>query len=63
MTFHDNIGDEKVQYDINREEAKISGLIKKKVIEQAKFTYSPLRKLKENKQKQLKIKTKPTKSK
>ena len=30
MTFHDNIGDEKVQYDINREEAKISGLIKKK---------------------------------
>ena len=30
MTFHDNIKDEKVQYDINREEAKISGLIKEK---------------------------------
>ena len=30
MTFHDNIGDEKVQYDINIEEAKISGLIKEK---------------------------------
>ena len=82
MIFHDNIGDEKVQYDINREEAKTSALLsgkiykykylvgeeilssdQRKVIEQAQFTYSPLRKLEENKQKQLKIKRKPTKSK
>ena len=82
MIFHDHIGDEKVQYDINREEAKTSALLsgkiykykylvgeeilssdQRKVIEQAQFTYSPLRKLEENKQKQLKIKRKPTKSK
>ena len=61
MTIDDKIRDEKLQYDINREAAKIpvlsSGkidkhilqvkkqclLIKKRVIEQAKFTYSPLR--------------------
>ena len=60
MTIDDQIRDEKLQYDINREAAKISALPsnkigkyeyltgeeilpsnqKKKVIEQAKFTYS-----------------------
>ena len=63
MTIGDKIRDEKLQYDINREAAKISssssGKIDKyeyltgeeilpsnqgKIIEQAKFTYSPLRK-------------------
>ena len=62
MTIGDKIRDEKLQYDINREAAKISSLssgkIDKyeyltgeeilpsnqgKIIEQAKFTYSPLR--------------------
>ena len=57
----DNIRDEKLQYDINREAAKISALSsgkidkyeyltgeeilpsnQRKIIEQAKFTYSPL---------------------
>ena len=58
MTIHDQIRDEKLQYDINREAAKISsGEICKyeyltgedilpsnqqQIIEQAKFTYSPL---------------------
>ena len=61
MTIHDQIRDEKLQYDINREAAKISALSSDKinkyeyftgkdilpfnqqqVIEQAKFTYSPL---------------------
>ena len=61
MTIEDQIKDEKLQYDINREAAKISvlssGTIDKyeyltgegilpsnqqKIIEQAKFTYSPL---------------------
>ena len=61
MTFNDQIKDEKLQYDINREAAKISALSSGKVhkyeyltsedillsnqqqvIEQAKFTYSPL---------------------
>ena len=61
MTIEDQIKDEKLQYDINREAAKISvlssGKIDKyeyltgegilpsnqqKIIEQAKFTYSPL---------------------
>ena len=61
MTINDHIRDEKLQYDINREVAKISalscGLIDKyeyltgeeilpsnqqKIIEQAKFAYSPL---------------------
>ena len=61
MTIDDKIKDEKLQYDINREAAKISarssGKIDKyeyltgeeilpsdqnKIIEQAKFTYSPL---------------------
>ena len=61
MTIEDQIRDKKLQYDINREAAKISALSsgkidkyeyltseeilplnKKKIIEQAKFTYSPL---------------------
>ena len=61
MTIKDQIRDEKIQYDINREAAKISALSSGKIhkyeyltgedilpsnqqqiIEQAKFTYSPL---------------------
>ena len=60
MTINDQIRDEKLQYDINREAAKIlalsSGKIhkyeyltgedilpsKQQIIEQTKFTYSPL---------------------
>ena len=61
MTINDRIRDEKLQYDINREAAKISALSSGKihkyeyltgedilrsnqqqVMEQAKFTYSPL---------------------
>ena len=61
MTLEDQIRDEKLQYDINREAAKISALSSGKIdkyeyltveeilpsnqqqiIEQAKFTYSPL---------------------
>ena len=61
MTIDDHIKDEKIQYDINREEAKISALSsgkfnkyeyltgeevlpsnKQKIIQQAKFEYSPL---------------------
>ena len=61
MTVNDQIRDEKLQYDINREAAKISALSsgkihkyeyltgeeilssdQKQIIEQAKFTYSPL---------------------
>ena len=61
MTIEDQIKDEKLQYDINREAAKISTLSSGKIdkyeyltgeeilssnqqqiIEQAKFTYSPL---------------------
>ena len=63
MTINDQIKDEKLKYDINREAAKISALSSHKfhkyeyltredilpsnqqqVIEQAKFTYSPLEK-------------------
>ena len=63
MTINDQIRDEKLLYDINREAAKISALLSNKIdkyeyltgeeilssnpqqiIEQAKFTYSPLRK-------------------
>ena len=63
MTINDQIRDEKLQYDINREAAKIStlssGEIRKyeyltgedilpsnqqQIIEQAKFTFSPLEK-------------------
>ena len=61
MTIDDQIRDEKLQYDINREAAKISALSSNKfnedeyltgeeilpsnqrqMIQQAKFTYSPL---------------------
>ena len=61
MTINDQIKDEKLQYDINREAAKVSALSSGKlhkyeyltdedilpsnqqqIIEQAKFTYSPL---------------------
>ena len=58
MTINDQIRDEKLRYDINREAAKISALSSGKIhkyeyltvlpsnqqqiIEQAKFTYSPL---------------------
>ena len=61
MTIEDKIKDEKIQYDINREAAKISALSsgkidqyeyltgeeilplnKQQIVEQAKFTYSPL---------------------
>ena len=61
MAIEDQIRDEKLQYDINREAAKISALSSGKIdkyeyltgeeilpsnqqqiIEQAKFTYSPL---------------------
>ena len=64
MTINDQIRDEKLQYDINREAAKISALSSGKIhkyeyfngedilpsnqqqmIEQAKYTYSPLGKL------------------
>ena len=77
MTIEDQIRDEKLQYDINREVAKISALSSGKIdkyeyltgeeilpynqqqiIEQAKFTYSPLGKAFENKQRQLRIKEK-----
>ena len=61
MTIDDQIRDEKLQYDINKEAAKISALSpnkidkyeyltgeeilpsnQKQIIEQTKFTYSPL---------------------
>ena len=77
MTIEDQITDEKLQYDTNREAAKISALSSGKIdkyeyltgeeilpynqqqiIEQAKFTYSPLGKAFENKQRQLRIKEK-----
>ena len=64
MTIEDQIKDEKLQYDINREAAKISALSSGKIhkyeyftgeeilpsnqqqiLEQAKFTYSPLGKV------------------
>ena len=63
MTIENNIRDEKLQYDINRDAAKIPTLLSSKIdkyeyltgeeilrfnqsqsIEQATFTYSPLRK-------------------
>ena len=72
MTLEDQIRDEKLQYDINREPAKISALSSGKtdkyeyltgeeilpsnqqqIIEQSKFTYSPLGKAFE-KQKEIK---------
>ena len=77
MTIEGQIRDEKLQYDINREAAKISALSsnkigkyeyltgeeispynQKQIIEQAKFTYSPVGKAFEKKKKQLKIKEK-----
>ena len=61
MTIEDQIKDEKLQYDINREAAKISALLsgkidkyeyltgqeilpsnRQQIIQQAKYTYSPL---------------------
>ena len=53
MTIDDKIRDEKIQYDINSEAAKISVLSygkidtyeclkKEQIIEQTKFAYSPL---------------------
>ena len=53
MTIYDQIRDEKLRYDVNREAAKISALSSGKIhkyeyltgediLEQAKFTYSPL---------------------
>ena len=75
MTIDNKIKYEKLQYDINREAAKISAVFSGKIdnyeyltgeeifspnqsriIEQAKFTYSPLGKAFENEQKQLKNK-------
>ena len=63
MTINDQIRDEKLQYDINREASKISALSsgnihkyeyltgedillsnQQQIIEQDRFTYSPLRK-------------------
>ena len=74
MTIDDQIRDEKLQYDINKEAAKISALpsgkiheneyitgedifpsTQQQIIEQAKFTYSPLEKAFEKQLKQLKI--------
>ena len=73
MTIEDQIRDEKLQYDINREIAKISALLSGKIakyeyltgeeilpstqqqiIEQAKFTYSPLGKAFEKQAKTIK---------
>ena len=70
MTINDQIRDEKLQYDINREVAKISALSSGKIhkykylngedilpsnqqqiVEQAKFTYSPLGKTFEKRRK------------
>ena len=73
MTIDDQIKDEKLQYDINREAAKISALSsgkidkyeyltgeeilpsnQRQIIEQAKFTYSPLGKAFEKQTKTIK---------
>ena len=77
MTIDDQIRDEKLQYNINREAAKISAwssnkigkyeyltgekilpFNQKKIIEQAKFTYSPLGKAFEKQIKTIKKKKK-----
>ena len=74
MIIGDKIRDEKVQYNINRKAAKISGLSsgeidkyefltgkeifqsdRSRIIEQAKFTYSPPRKVFEKKKKTIEI--------
>ena len=79
MTIEDQIRDEKLQYDINREVAKISALSSGKIdkyeyltdeeilpcnqqqiIEQGKFTYSPLGKAFDKQTKKLKTKEKKT---
>ena len=79
MTIDDQIKDEKLQYDINREAAKISTLLsgkinkyeyltvegifpsnQKQIIEQAKFTYSPLRKVFEKRTKPIEYQGKKT---
>ena len=73
MTIEDQIKDEKLQYDLNREAAKISALSsgkidkyeyltgeeilssnQRQIIEQAKFTYSPLGKAFEKQTKTIK---------
>ena len=73
MTIEDQIKDKKLQYDINREAAKISALSsgkidkyeyltgeeilppnRQQIIEQAKFTYSPLGKAFEKQTKTIK---------
>ena len=75
MTINDQIRDEKLRYDINREAAKISALSSGKIhkyeyltgedillsnqqqiIEQTKFTYSPLGKAFQKQKETLKIK-------
>ena len=77
MTINDQIRDEKLQYDINREAAEISALSsgkidkyeyltgeeilssnQQKIVEQAKFIYSPLGKTFEKQITQLKMKDK-----
>ena len=77
MTIDDQISDEKLQYDINREAVKISALSSGKInkykyltgedilpssnqqiIEQARFTYSPLGKAFDKQIKQSRIKEK-----
>ena len=77
MTIKDQIKDEKLQYDVNREAAKISALSsgkidkyeyltgeeilpsnQQRIIQQAKFTYSPLVKAFEKQIKTIKIKEK-----
>ena len=82
MTIEDQIIDKKVQYDINRETAKISALSPDKIdkyeyltseeilssnqqqiIEQAKFTYSPLGKAFEKQTKTVEKQTKVIKNK
>ena len=74
MTIEDQIKDEKLQYDINREAAKISALLSGKldkyeyltgeeilpsnqqqIIEQTKFTYSPLGKALEKQTKTIEV--------
>ena len=79
MTINDQIKDEKLQHDINREAAKISALSSGKlhkyeyltgedilpsnqqqIIEQAKFTYSPLGKAFEKQIKTIKDQGKKT---
>ena len=77
MTIDDQIRDEKLQYDIDREAAKISALSSNnigkyeyltgeeilpsnqlQIIEQAKFSFSPLEKVLEKQIKQFKMKEK-----